>query len=164
MDVGRFGAFREGLAANLPAAVDEILGGEKGKDCCAIAFLTTDDFYGCYMTWDTTGSIDDFCDWPNELRPDPDFLYQPLVDVVDSSKDIDVCNASPEKWDFAHTLLTVLAEAIEALPEEVFTKNGFEREDVLFFCTMSDGDYIEEMMNESLHLFNSDETLEAFDF
>ena len=58
----------------------------------------------------------------------------------------------------------MLEESIKALPDQVFEKNGFDREDVLFFSTMSDGDYVEEMMNASLRMFNSEETLEIFDF
>ena len=59
--------------------------------------------------------------------------------------------------------MAVLEASIKALPEEVFTKNGFEREDILFFTTMSDGDYVEEMMNESLRKFNSRETMEIYE-
>ena len=163
MDTKRFKQFREGLDAHLPGAVSEILAGEKGKDYCLIGILTTDDFCGCYLAWDTTGSIDEYFEW-DEFETETDFLYQPLVDVVEASKDVDLCTASPEKWAFAEAFLKVLEESIKALPDEVFEKNGFDREDVLFFSTMSDGDYVEEMMNASLRMFNSEETLEIFDF
>lgn len=157
------GPFKEGLMTHLPGAVDGILKEAEGKDGCLIGFLTTDDFYGGYLAWDTTGSIDEYYEW-DEYEPETDFLYQPLVDIVDSCKDVDLCNASPEKLAFARALIQVIGEAVRALPEKVFSQNGFRREEVLFFATMSDGDYVEEMMNESLHCFNSEETLDIYDF
>ena len=163
MEVTRFEKFREGLAAHLPGALDEILKKEKGSDFCEIGFMTTDDFSGCFITWDTSGSIDEFYDWDEQLEPETDFLYQPLVDVAAACKEIDLCTASPEKWEFAVAYMAVLEASIKALPEEVFTKNGFEREDILFFTTMSDGDDGEEMMNESLRKFNSRETMEIYE-
>ena len=59
MDLTRFEKFREGLAACLPGAVSQILGKEKGSDFCEIGFITTDDLYGCFITWDTSGCIDE---------------------------------------------------------------------------------------------------------
>ncbi len=61
-------------------------------------------------------------------------------------KEIDFCKPSDEKWIFAETLLSVLEKNIKEIPEEIFEKNGFRREDILFFATMGDGDYIEEML------------------
>ncbi len=162
MEQKRFAPFLEGLKKHLPTAVDGILSREKGSGFCEIGFITTDDFYGCYITYDTSGCIDEYYDWDNQLEPETDFLYQPLVDVVDSCQDIDLCTASPEKWEFAMAYLAVLEECIKALPEEVFARNGFDRAGVLFFTTMSDGDYVEELMNQSLRRFNSAETLEAY--
>ncbi len=46
--------------------------------------------------------------------------------------------------------------------DEIFQKNNFRREDVLFFATMADGDYIEEMLEASIKMFNLPETIEAF--
>ena len=94
MELTRFEKFREGLAAHLPGAIDEILKKEKGSDFCEIGFMTTDDFYGCFITWDTSGCIDEYFDWDQQLEPETDFLYQPLVEVVDACKDIDLCTAS----------------------------------------------------------------------
>lgn len=162
MDTKRFKQFQEGLDAHLPGAVSEILAEEKGKDYCLIGILTTDDFYGCYLAWDTTGSIDEYFEW-DEFETETDFLYQPLVEVVDACKDIDLCTASPEKWEFVKGFLSVLEGAVKALPDEVFEENGFAREDILFFATMSDGDYVEEMMNTSLRSFNSMETMEIYE-
>ena len=122
MELTRFEKFREGLAAHLPGAIDEILKKEKGSDFCEIGFMTTDDFSGCFITWDTSGSIDEFYDWDEQLEPETDFLYQPLVDVAAACKEIDLCTASPEKWEFAVAYMAVLEASIKALPEEVFTK------------------------------------------
>lgn len=44
----------------------------------------------------------------------------------------------------------------------MFQKNDFKREDVLFFATMGDGDYIYEMLDTSIRMFNAQEALEAF--
>ena len=92
----------------------------------------------------------------------PDFLFQPLVDIVESCEDIDFCNPSDEKWEFAQTLLAVLEKNIKQIPDEIFLKNNFKREDILFFATMSDGDYIQEMLDASLKMFNTSETLERY--
>lgn len=162
MDTTRFQDFQRGLRAKLPAAVDRILARARGRDCCLIGFLTTDDFYGCYLAWDTTGSIDQYFEW-DQLETETDFLYQPLVDVVEASTDVDFCSASPQKWAFAEAFLRVLEESIRAVPDQVFEKNGFRREDVLFLSAMTDGDYVEEMMNASLGMFNSKDTLARYD-
>lgn len=79
----------------------------------------------------------------------------PLVDIVDASKDIDFLNPSDEKWDFALTLLTVLEKNIKQIPEEVFQENGFTRKNIIFFATMGDGDYVQEMLDTSVEMFNS---------
>jgi len=91
-----------------------------------------------------------------------DFLYQPLVDIVDACEEIDFCNKSEEKWDFAKAILMVLEKNIKEIPKEIFSKNSYEREDVLFFATMSDGDYIEEILKESVKMFNAPETIEVY--
>lgn len=76
--------------------------------------------------------------------------------------EIDFCSPSDEKWNFAETLLSVLEKNIKEIPDEIFNKNGFRREDVLFFATMGDGDYIEEMIETSVKMFNAEQTLEAY--
>ena len=103
---------------------------------------------------------DAYFEWENGSNPD--FLYQPLVDIVEADKEIDFCEPSDEKWNFAETLLSVLEKNIKEIPEEIFKKNGFKREDILFFATMGDGDYIEEMLEASVKMFNSPKTLEAY--
>lgn len=40
-------------------------------------------------------------------------------------------------------------------------KNNFKREDVLFFVTMGDSDYIFEMLDTSIRMFNTQEALEV---
>ena len=153
MDRKRFEKFDLALSENLPKEIGKILKKAKRKKACAIGFITTDDFYGMYLSWEYTHDIDEYYDWEN--GGNPDFLYQPLVDIVDNTKDIDLLRASDEKWDFALTLLTVLEKNIKQLPDEIFSKNGFKREDILFFATMGDGDYVEEMLDASVKMFNS---------
>lgn len=148
----RFAEFDRQCAEGLPLAIGEILGREPGRVPCAIGFVTTDDFYGCYLTWAYGRKPSEYYDWEQSLAPE--FLYQPLVDVVDACTDIDLCVASAEKWGFALALLEVLAKNIKGLPEEVFAQNGYRREDVTFFATMGDGDYVQEMLEESLAAFN----------
>lgn len=160
MDISRFEKFDAAVSENLLEIIGKILGLKRKKKYCAVGFITTDDFYGFYLSWKYTYKIDEFYDWKNGIHPD--FLYQPLVDVVDASKDINLLERSDEKWGFAKAVLAVLEKNIKALPDEVFTNSGYNREDVLFFATMSDGDYIEEMLNESVKMFNSANTLQKY--
>lgn len=160
MNISRFEKFDAAIAENLPDTIDKILDLKRKKKYCAVGFITTDDFYGFYLSWKYTYKIDEFYDWRNGINPT--FLYQPLVDIVDTSKDINLLERSDEKWEFAKAVLAVLEKNIKALPDEVFTKNGYNREDVLFFATMSDGDYIGEMLDESVKMFNSADTLKKY--
>lgn len=153
MDISRFEKFDLELSEKLPDEISKILKTAKGQKACAIGFITTDDFYGMYLSWEYSHDIDEYYDWENSSEPD--FLYRPLVDIVDNTKDIDLSSASDEKWDFAVTLLSVLEKSIKQLPNDVFKDNGFKREDILFFATMGDGDYVEEMLDESVKMFNS---------
>lgn len=162
MDTARFEKFDKALSIELPNAVDNILGTEKGKKPCAVGFITTDDFYGFYLSWEYVSEIYEYYNWKNSFESD--FLYSPLVAVVDETDDIDLCERSDEKWEFAKALLSVLEKNIKALPDEFFAKNGYKRDDVLFFATMSDGDYVEEMLSESVKMFNSSETLKGYGF
>ena len=158
MDTTKFETFRQLCFRELPDEIDKILNAAKDEEACAIGFITTDDFYGIYLAWDYSHNINEYYEWKHGLEPD--FLYQPLVDIVEDCKDIDFCNPSDEKWEFAQTLLSVLEKSIRQIPDGVFEKNGFKREDILFFSTMSDGDYIQEMMDTSVKMFNTSETLE----
>ena len=84
------------------------------------------------------------------------------VQLVDGCKEIDFCNPSEEKWDFALTLLTTMAEIIHQLPNDIFLKNNFKKDNILFFSTMDTGDYMQEMLDDSVKKFNTRETLEVF--
>lgn len=159
MNLSKFAPFQQACAKHLACAVDEVL--KTGQKPCSIGFITTDDFYGCYLAWDFSKNIDKYYEW--KKSSEPEFLYQPLVDVVEACPEIDLCEASKEKWEFAVAFLTVLAEHIKRIPEEVFQRNGYKRKDVLFFATMSAGDYIEEMMSTSVKMFNAPETIEAYE-
>lgn len=153
--------FNQECSDNLAGAIDEILKAEKEKKISAIGFITTDDFYGFYLTWNYHNSnIDEYYDWKQSTYPA--FLYQPLVDAVDACKEIDLCNKSEEKWGFAKAILTILEKNIKQIPDEVFQRNNYRREELLFFAAMSDGDYIEEMLDTSVKMFNTLETMEAY--
>lgn len=160
MDTLIFEKFREECSEKLPKVIDEILSLGKEESLGAIGFITTDDFYGFYVTWDFGDSIDieEYYDWENDdINADTGFLYQPLVDIVDSCKEIDFCYPSEEKWDFALTLLTTMEQIIKQLPDDIFLKNNFKREDILFFSTMGTGDYMQQMLDVSVKKFNSGE-------
>lgn len=155
----KFEKFSRICSKELPNEIDKILNAAKGENVCAVGFITTDDFNGFYLTWNCGSSIDEYFNWENGLEPA--FLYQPVVDIVEDCGDIDFCNPSDVKWAFAKTLLSVLEKNIKQIPDEIFRKNGFEREDILFFSTMSAGDYIQKMLAVSVKMFNAPETLKV---
>lgn len=161
-----FEKFRLECNKKLPKVIDKILSMGKEESLGSIGFITTDDFYGFYVTWNFGDDveIDEYYDWENDdVSEDTSFLYQSLVDIVDGCKEIDFCNPSNEKWDFAATLLTIMSEIIKQLPDDIFSKNNFKRENILFFSTMDSGDYMQEMFDESIKKFNTRDTLEAFE-
>ena len=165
MDTLIFEKFRQECSEKLPKVIDEILSLGKAENLGAIGFITTDDFYGFYVTWDFGNNIDveEYYEWENDdISEDTNFLYQSLVDIVDGCKEIDFCNPSEEKWDFALTLLTTMENIIKQLPDDIFLKNNFKKENILFFSTMGDGDYMQEMFDVSVKKFNTRETLEVF--
>ncbi len=162
MDTTILDQFDLECSRHLPDEIDKILKTAQGNNACSIGFITTDDFYGFYLAWDLSYNITEYFDWKNGTEPD--FLYYPLVDVIDTRVDIDLCTPSEEKWAFALAVLAVLEKNIRKLPDEIFARNGFCRENILFFATMGDGDYITEMMDASAAMFNSRETLEAAAF
>ncbi|MBF0713856.1 DUF4303 domain-containing protein [Gemella sp. GH3] len=160
MDIELFEEFSEKCSKELPNEIDKILQNVKGEKACAISFITTDDFYGFYLAWNCSTDIDEYYAWENGSSPD--FLYQPLVDIVEAVEELDFFESSDEKWNFAEKLLFILEKNIKEIPEKIFKKNGFKREDILFFATMGDGDYIKEMLEVSAKMFNSKKTLEAY--
>lgn len=160
MDIFKFKEFDQECSKKLSDEIKKILKAAKGKTVCAIGFITTDDFYGMYLCWDYSNNIDEYYEWENGLEPN--FLYQPLVDIVEDCDEIDFCNPSNEKWEFAMTVLTILEKNIKQLPDNIFQECNFKKEDILFFATMSDGDYVEEMLDVSVKMFNTPETLEVY--
>lgn len=161
MDLTVFNKFDQACAEHLTDTIDEILSADKTEKLHAIGFITVDDFYGFYLCWDYQNSnIYENYDWKQSLEPD--YLYRSLVDTVEACKDVDFLTASDMKWGFAEALLQVLEKNIRQIPDEVFQKNGYRREDVLFFATMADGDYVQEMLDASVKMFNSEETIAAY--
>lgn len=160
MDLSKFEEFNQKCLKELPDTINQILKQEKGKKPCAIGFITTDDFYGFSLSWDYSNNIEEYYNWEHGLEPD--FLYQPVTDVVESCTGIDFCCPSDEKWNFAMELLTVLEKNIKQIPNEVFINNNYNREDILFFATMGDGDYIQEMLDTSIKMFNNLKTVDAY--
>lgn len=152
MDIKRFERFDKACSEHLADVIDTILSEERKERACAIGFITTDDFYGFYLVWQPGNNADGYESWEKALYPD--FLYTPLVEIVDGCDDIDLCKESDEKWEFAQTLLSVLEKNIRQIPEEIFRKNNFKREDIFFFATMSDGDFIEKMLESSVNMLN----------
>ena len=159
MDIGAFKNFEEGLSKYLPDSIYKILTRQDEK-VYAIGFITTDDFFGFYLTYDCIGSKNEHdgiyghFEWEQEFNPQPDFLYQPLVDIIKANETIDFTKKSEEKWEFGMALLSVLAKHIKQIPDEIFAKSNHDRENIIFFATMSDGDYMDEMMGESVKMFN----------
>lgn len=160
MNTAKLEKFNKLCSEKLPNEINKILQSAKGKKACAVGFITTDDFYGFYLTWNYCKDISEYYNWKNGLEAD--FLYQPVVDIVEACNDIDFCFASDKKWDFAKSLLYVLQNAIKNIPDEIFQNSNFRREDILFFSTMGSGDYVNEMLDTSLKTFNSPEALKAY--
>ena len=160
MDLKIFKSFEQECSKHLASEINNILKQTAGNKPCAIGFITTDDFYGFYLTWEYTTNIYEYFEWGNGLYPG--FLYNPVVDIIDSCKDIDLCNPSDEKWNFAKSLLAVLDKSIKQIPDEIFQNNQYNKEDILFFATMSDGDYMQEMIDASIKMFNTSKTLNRY--
>lgn len=161
MNISKFEKLNQKCSENLPSAIDQVLSRDQEKRVYAIGFITVDDFYGFYLSWDyNIHDINEYYEWEQGLSPD--FLYQPLVEIVDDCKEIDFTSPSDEKWGFAKDLLTVLQNNIKQIPDEIFHKNNYRREDILFFATMADGDYMDEMLDTSVKMFNEKETIQAY--
>lgn len=69
MDLLRFKKFKSECQRNLPKVVDEILGAGKHENRCAIGLITTDNFYGFYVTWNFGNAIDtgEYYEWIPEM-------------------------------------------------------------------------------------------------
>lgn len=59
MDIANFKEFSQKCSEELPNEIDKILQNAKGKKSCSIGFITTDDFYGFYLSWDYNTDIDE---------------------------------------------------------------------------------------------------------
>jgi len=164
--VKEFNEFEKGLSENIANIVNGILQQKSDKKIYSIAFITTDDFYGIYVTSDYLEkdkaiNIWESFEWQGAVYPK--CMYQPLVDIVENNNEIDFTTPSDEKWQFAQTLISILNKHIQNISEDVFGKNGYKREDIIFFITMSDGDYVDAMLKESVKTFNSSETLKRYE-
>lgn len=166
----RFDKFTAELTAAMPQLVSEILGATKEK-VYAIAFITTDDFYGMYVAFETlenykktpAGNKDTYRRWacnewgysdaklPSDFNP---VLYKNLVQVAEAYEEPDLMHMSPEKWAYAQAFIHAVGDALKTVPDSIFGQYGYNRADIIFFTTMSDGDYMEEMMKESVLLYN----------
>lgn len=161
MEFKELRAFDEQCSAHLADAIKAVLRADNAKKIPALGFITTDDFYGFYLCWDYSNSdINEYFEWGQASYPD--FLYDPLVDALEACDTVDFTEKSDEKWSFALALLSILEKQIKRLPDAIFEKNNYRREGILFFATMSDGDYIYEMLDTSVALFNSAETVAAY--
>jgi len=164
----KFVDFDNELKEKFNGAISEILKSGNGKQVYTIGFITTDDFYGFYTTLDYIGdngemNIDEFTEWDHQsYKGDAGFMCATIVDVIDKIDIEFTVGKTKDKWEVATALMNILAKHIKAIPDEVFTKAGHNREDVFFFTTQSDGNYMDEMYVESRKLFNSLETIEKF--
>ncbi|MBP1044664.1 DUF4303 domain-containing protein [Enterococcus sp. BWM-S5] len=162
--MGTFEQFDQELREQLPSVIEEALSAEANDKIYSIAFVTTDDYYGFYVASDhdtenNPHNIWEFFEWKQAIYPK--FLYQTVVEIVESSP-IDFTKRSDEKWNFGQQLMGLLNKHIQSLQSEVFEKHGYQKEDILFFMTMSDGDYMDELLVESVKLFNQSETIEKY--
>lgn len=171
----RFDKFKSELRVAMPQLLSEIMSSHNGK-VYAIAFVTTDDFYGMYVAFETvenyentpTGRKNAYRRWScnewgysdKELPTDFNHaLYENMVQVVDSYDEPNLMNPSPEKWAFAQAFIQSLGDALESVPDSIFETHDYSRHDIVFYTTMSDGDYMREMMKESVMQYNCAPTI-----
>lgn len=154
----KFTDFERLLKENLADLIAEILCAK--ERVTYIGFVTTDDFYGAFVTWNQPqqNNIWEHFEWGRGLGPN--YLYQPLVDVVESNEQINLMESSPEKWRFAEALMDVFHDQLNQLPDTVFMNAGYKRDELIFFMTMSDGDYMDEMIIASVESWNSEKAIQ----
>jgi len=159
MDISKFELFEKALEKNLAKTINEIISSQKKVN--SIAFITTDDFYGFYVAYNNIEENGEYdtAEWDGIY---PDYLYDPLVEIVHNTEDIDFTKESDEKWEFAENIIFILGKQLKQVSDEIYKENNYRREDILYFATMSDGDYIYEMTDESLKVFNSQATIEKY--
>jgi len=164
----KFVCFDNELKEKFNDVISEILKSGNGKQVYIIGFITTDDFYGFYITLDYVGNdgemnIDEFTEWDHQsYKGDSKFMYTTVVEVIDATDFDFTASKTKDKWAVATALMNIIAKHIKAIPEEVFTNAGHNREDIFFFATQGDGNYMDEMYVESRKLFNSPATVEKF--
>ena len=172
--------FTEELKVAMPQLISEILSYRNEEKVYGIAFVTTDDYYGMYVAFETLEHMKQLKnpentwfvnEWgysdtalPTKFNKE---LYQNLVNVIETDDGIDFTKPSDEKWNFAVQLIQAIKEAIDVVPQTLFEQYGYLKDDIVFLTTMSDGDYMDEMLLESTKLFNSfktsKEVLELFE-
>ena len=163
----KFEKFDNELEEKFNDVISEILKSGNGKQVYTIGFITTDDFYGFYIPYDYMGdnkemNIDDFYEWSHEYESNDGFMYKSVVNVIETT-DIDfTASKTKDKWMIATALMNIIAKHIKAIPDEIFTDTGHNREDVFFFATQGDGNYMNEMYVTSRYLFNNPATIEKF--
>lgn len=175
-----FDEFKTQLNSVMPKLLGEILSVPLEEKVGGIAFVTSDDFYGIYVPFETEQVLkklmnagEDKGRWrwfPDEWRySDANLpssyrkeLYSNLVAVIEANEEIDFCNPSANKWAFAISYMDAIGDAISNLPESFFETYGYRKQDILFLAAMNDGDYINEMLVESAKKYNSPEKAKAF--
>lgn len=178
--IKKFKYFKYNLEKVLPELIGEILSFKREEKVYGIAFITTDDLYGMYVAFQTEetqkenieelkklGIQQDSRWFPNEWKYSSDQLkgnyskelYTNLVSIVEKNHTINLLEPSKEKWEFISCFIKILQSAVISIDSSVFEKYGYKREDIVFLTTMSDGDYMECMKEESIQLFNSYDAL-----
>lgn len=168
-----FNEFKEQLKAIMPEHINEILSAQPQNKIYAIAFVTTDDFYGMYTAYETKekllslGGAEEINahqwsanEWSYSMNGPRDIFYDCLVNIAESDHQINLMVPSDEKWGYAVSFLDVVCEAIQSVPQQVFKDNGYSKEEIVFFVTMSDGDYMDEMIIESAKKCNAPATIQ----
>lgn len=177
MDKKIFNHFKDQLKEAMPKLIEEILSYQIEEKVYGISFMTTDDFYGMYVAFETEehllilnqkyeGFDNRWCpnEWGYSDQDLPsnynDVLYENMVAVIESDEDVDFTYPSDEKWAVALIIIEAVGEALNHIPAVLFEKYGYQKDEIAFLITMSDGDYMEEMLRESAKAFNSAKTSE----
>lgn len=127
--------FKNELICCMLKLVEEILLYLPEQQVYGISFLTTDDFYGMYVGFNTKEFMEE------QIKKESANEYQRWM---------------PTEWPFALFLIEAINEAVRAIPKGTFTEHGYEQNSIVFSVTMSDGDYMDEMFLDSLKKMNKD--------
>ena len=110
-------------------------------------------------------NIDEFTEWDHQAYDgwsNEKFMYTTVVDVIEEIDFDFTARKTKDKWDVATALMNIIARNLKAIPNEVFENTEHNREDIFFFATQGDGNYMDEMYVESRRLFNGAATIEKF--